>query len=544
MISTYRCIEKKRDPHNNNTIRQYILEDIHTHRTYTVNKDDLKTKMTSNQVRVTNLQIDSQGRLVDKQETTSNQRSNLQSQSRNLADMTNRELKEHINSLFDADKITAKKIVQMLHEIISRCTSLSTDINSISDDIQQLQLQLPNDSTTDTVSQVQSIQDFLIDNQSELGQIKTDIQNLSSQIANLSATDIEGQSASINIISTDGKFEMPEDEYSRYYYNKYFVSNRPTTDIQSQLSNYDNTFTNLHVTEEIIDKLQQQIEITAEAYYKTEKFYTAQYEDYTSNICGSQVLALATDTIADRFKDITKISPTVAMQIGKELSNNLMKLVPFKESEAKYNQSLTDFKNRSDLTKEQANKLMTEMGGIWNCAVEFIANNPEWEVMLYVIQTMNHMYLKTYKVGENFNHDTVINDKGTMKSYIDTSLTDKHSNKLTEYSLKQLFEDIEKRSAVQDKQYECIKKIYDRFVISYFASKKLLYEKGFYPFSDTTTKEVNGAVVALTEIGLYLSNVSQQIALSNIESFVVYNNKKGLQQYGIKIPTDLSRYIG
>ena len=164
------------------------------------------------------------------------------------------------------------------------------------------------------------------------------------------------------------------------------------------------------------------------------------------------------------------------------------------------------------MTKEQANKLMTEMGGIWNCAVEFIANNPEWEVMLYVIQTMNHMHLKTYKVGENFNHDTVINDKGTMKSYIDTSLTDKHSNKLTEYSLKQLYENLEKRSAVQDKQYECIKKIYDRFVISYFASKKLLYEKGFYPFSDITTKEINGAVVALTEIGLYLSNVSQQIA--------------------------------
>lgn len=544
MIPIYRCKEKKRDPHNNNTIKQYILEDIHTHQTYTVNKDELKTKMTSNQVRVTNLQIDSQGRLVDKQETASNQHPNLQSQSRNLADMTNRELKEYIDSLSDADKLIIKRIVQMIREVMNRCTGLSTDINSISDDIQQLQLQLPSDSTTDTVSQVQSIQDFLIDNQSELGQIKSDIQNISSQIANLSASDTEENTVSRSIVSADGKFEMPEDEYSKYYYGTYFTPSRATNDIQTQLCNYDSAFSGLNITSDIIDKLQQQIAITAEAYYKTEEFYNAQYEDYASNICGSQVLALATDTIADRFKDTTKMSPAVAMQIGKELSNNLMKLVPFKESEAKYNQSLTDFKSRNDLTKEQANKLMTEMGGIWNCAVEFIANNPEWEVMLYVIQTMNHMHLKTYKVGENFNHDTVINDKGTMKSYIDTSLTDKHSNKLTEYSLKQLYENLEKRSAVQDKQYECIKKIYDRFVISYFASKKLLYEKGFYPFSDTTTKEVNGAVVALTEIGLYLSNVSQQIALNNIESFIVYNNNKRLQQYGIKIPTDLSRYIG
>ena len=178
MIPIYRCKEKKRDLNNNNTIKQYILEDIQTHQTYTVNKDELKTKMTSNQVRVTNLQIDSQGRLVDKQETTSSQHPNLQSQSRNLADMTNRELKEYIESLSDADKLIIKRIVQMIREVMNRCTGLSTDINSISDDIQQLQLQLPSVSTTDTVSQVQSIQDFLIDNQSELGQIKSDIQNI------------------------------------------------------------------------------------------------------------------------------------------------------------------------------------------------------------------------------------------------------------------------------------------------------------------------------------------------------------------------------
>lgn len=539
MIPTYRCISKSQDR------KKFVLQDLQSQKQYRVDRTELKTKLSANQVRITNLQIDNQGRLVDKQETNSDKQENQQNTARKLADMTNRELKEYIDSLSENDKQTNNRLLMILREIVSRCSTISTNLDTVSLDIQQLQNILPSQSaTTDTVSQVQSIQDFLIDNQSELGQIKSDIQNISSQIANLSASDTEENTVSRSIVSADGKFEMPEDEYSKYYYGTYFTPSRATNDIQTQLCNYDSGFSGLNITSDIIDKLQQQIAITAEAYYKTEEFYNAQYEDYASNICGSQVLALATDTIADRFKDTTKMSPAVAMQIGKELSNNLMKLVPFKESEAKYNQSLTDFKSRNDLTKEQANKLMTEMGGIWNCAVEFIANNPEWEVMLYVIQTMNHMHLKTYKVGENFNHDTVINDKGTMKSYIDTSLTDKHSNKLTEYSLKQLYENLEKRSAVQDKQYECIKKIYDRFVISYFASKKLLYEKGFYPFSDITTKEINGAVVALTEIGLYLSNVSQQIALNNIESFIVYNNNKRLQQYGIKIPTDLSRYIG
>lgn len=37
--------EKKRKRDSNNAIKQYVLEDIHTHQTYTVNKDELKTKI-------------------------------------------------------------------------------------------------------------------------------------------------------------------------------------------------------------------------------------------------------------------------------------------------------------------------------------------------------------------------------------------------------------------------------------------------------------------------------------------------------------------
>lgn len=538
MIPTYRCISKSQDR------KKFVLQDLQSQKQYRVDRTELKTKLSANQVRITNLQIDNQGRLVDKQETNSDKQENQQNTARKLSDMTNRELKEYIDSLSENDKQTNNRLLMILREIVSRCSTLSTNLDTVSFDIQQLQNILPSQSdNTDTVTQVQSIQNFLLDNQSELGQIKSDIQSLSEQISNLNISSSEEETPIRNIISTDGKFEMPEDEYSKYYYSTYFTPSRATNDIQTQLCNYDSAFSGLNITSDIIDRLQHQIAITSEAYYKTEEFYKLQYEDYSSNIYSSQVLAFATGTISNKFKDTTKMTPTVARQIGKELSNNFMKLIPFKETEAKYNQALTDFKSRNDLTKEQANKLMKEMGGIWNCAVEFIANNPEWEIMLYVIQTMNHMYLKTYKVGENFNHDTVVNDKGKMKSYIDTSFTDKYSNKLTEYSLKQLYENLEKRSAIQDKQYECIKKVYDRIVISYFASKKILYEKQYYPFSEMTTKEVNGATVLLTELGLYLSNVSQQLALSNIEDFIMYNNNKRLSQYAIKIPSDISRYL-
>ena len=70
-----------------------------------------------------------------------------------------------------------------------------------------------------------------------------------------------------------------------------------------------------------------------------------------------------------------------------------------------------------------------------------------------------------------------------------------------------------------------------------------MYEKGFYPFSGLTTKEINGAVVVLTEIGLYLSNVSSMTAMANIGSFVTENNNRRNYQYSIVIPSDLTLYM-
>lgn len=554
-MPVYRCIKKLKDSANTSTTK-FVLQNIQTKETYTVPKDELKIKMTANQVQITNLQIDSQGRLIDKQEQLIQQQSNQSKTPRQLSDMTNRELKDYITQLQETDKITNKKIILILREIMNRCEGLDNGISDLSEQLQMKESNMPEDSMIDTTTQLQAIENYFMENQDNISEIKSSIQDLSTQLSNLtlpvqtqSNTDKSEIKSTKNIIAEDGKLEIPSDEYSQYFYKMYFTPEsqyKADQDISSQLKVYDHALPDIQIAPDTIEKLKEEIAKTADAYYKTEEFYNAQYNDYASNIHGSQILALTTGTIAGKFKGVVKTSPVVAKQIGREIYTNVIaKIIPLRgvEDEAKYNQTLNDFKSRSDLTKEQANKLMKEMGGIWNCAVEFIANNPEWEVMLYVIQTMNHMHLKTYKVGENFNHNTVINDKGTMKSCFDASFTDKNANKLTEYSLKQLYENLEKRSAIQDKEYECLKQVYDRFIISYFASKKLLYEKGFYPFSGLTTKEINGAVVVLTEIGLYLSNVSSMTAMANIGSFVTENNNRRNYQYSIVIPSDLTLYM-
>lgn len=64
-MPVYRCIKKLKDSANTSTTK-FVLQNIQTKETYTVPKDELKIKMTANQVQITNLQIDSQGRLIDK----------------------------------------------------------------------------------------------------------------------------------------------------------------------------------------------------------------------------------------------------------------------------------------------------------------------------------------------------------------------------------------------------------------------------------------------------------------------------------------------
>ena len=55
MIPTYRCISKSQDR------KKFVLQDLQSQKQYRVDRTELKTKLSANQVRITNLQIDNQG---------------------------------------------------------------------------------------------------------------------------------------------------------------------------------------------------------------------------------------------------------------------------------------------------------------------------------------------------------------------------------------------------------------------------------------------------------------------------------------------------
>ena len=61
--------------------------------------------------------------------------------------------------------------------------------------------------------------------------------------------------------------------------------------------------------------------------------------------------------------------------------------------------------------------------------------------------------------------------------------------------------------------------------------------------TDCATSEINGVLVRLIEIGMYLSNVAPQVAKAQIENFKQYNNNKG-SGHRVSENVDIMKYLG
>ena len=46
---------------------------------------------------------------------------------------------------------------------------------------------------------------------------------------------------------------------------------------------------------------------------------------------------------------------------------------------------------------------MNGKDALWNCGLEFICDNEQWEVMLFVIQMLNKLYMDTFEVSGSIN---------------------------------------------------------------------------------------------------------------------------------------------
>ncbi len=517
-MRTYTCINKIRD--NNNIIKQYVLKDIQTHTEFTVGKDELKAKISTNQVSITNLRIDSNGRLVDK---ANEEPSRVQETPRRLQDMTNKELYDYIKTLENSSKTSNSRLLSVIREIYNRC--INTD-NIVEQILQQMESENHSNTNESSLSnQINAIQSYLSDNADNLEQIKRDISNLNTQLQSISG---ENETETPKLLTDNGEFEIPSDVYSKFFYEQYFdavaTNNIPI--------NNDN----------IISFFKEELEKAYKAYTETESFYMAQLNDYT-NYNQTQFFSAMTDAISDRFKEIVGASPEIVTGMSKEIAYAMAKIIPPIEKSARYKKAKNDFGNKPEISKAHANDIMKEIGGIWNNAISFITDNEEWEIMLYVIQTLNHSNLRTFSIATGIGYNAVENENGEMKKYMDDTFTGKKSKALTETALFAIYKQFNERGSIRDKIYECEKLVYDRFIVSYFAAKKVLYPYRLYPFGKNATPQINGLAVKLIETGLSITNVKSDVARQMLTTFCYSNNQSKNCQYHIDTNVDINNYI-
>ena len=520
-MQSYTCINKIRDGSNN--IRQYVLRDLSTGQTHTVDKDIVKAKLSNKEVAINNLKIDKQGRLVDSADSTP-QTHTVNLNQTNPRDMSNRQLYEYIKTFENSSKSNDDKLLACIKEFYRRYMNTDTKVNQI---LQQLHDLEQSDSDSPALSnQIDNIQSYLLENANDLEQIKGSISDLSNQLRNLSG---EESTEDKKILSEDGRFDMPDDPYSKYWYERYFKS------VDASDIGYSN--------EAVLTELKEEMEKSYKAYVDTESFYLAQLADYSEKCKESQFFANMVGVLSDKFESFVGVTPDIIKEGTKELTYSMATLIPSVESEVRYKKAMNTFSDKEELSKGKANSIMNSVGGIWNNAIDFISNNPEWEIMLYVIQTMNHSNLHTFSVNSGIGYNTVKSEKGKMEKDIDNTLSNKNANALTEQALFKTYERFNDRSKVQDKQYECVKQFYDRFIVSYFAAKKVLYKHNLFPFNTMSTQATNGLLVKLLEIALKLSNVQQWMIDTEISEMCYSNNHKKNVKYHIDKSVKIEDYL-
>ncbi len=520
-----RCIERKRD-NNNNTV-EFVLQDNRGNKR-AVSKDALKLAMTNGEVEVINLQIDGGGRLVDKAIPNKKHSERPSTPSRPIQDMTNKELFEYMKGIDDAEKLSNEQLLKIIKEIYKRCVNtddkfnhlMSTAIPEMLSQIHQLQDTIQNQEAPSLQSQMESIQSYLLQNADKMEEIKNGMTELSDKLQSLSEQQTEDNTK--HLVTASGEFSFPEDAYGLRVYSSYFKDFDP----QSIFIEDD----------ALLELLKEEIAKTSKAYLDTESYYMDQLNEHSELYNYSSVLAEIMAVLAKNRED--KGFPP--LEVMKEATASCVYGIGgLFSSKLKQKEFEKDFGSSTKIDKEKKIKLIKEVDGIWNNAIAILQNNPYWEVTLYVIQTLNKLYLNTFKISNGM--DWVMkNQNGNMDARVDSSLTDKHANSLTELSLYEMYNLLEEMLAVKIKKNECRKEVYDRFIVAYFASKKILYRTNKSPFSDTANSEINGFQVKLMEQALILMNVIPEIAAREIDIFIYNNNKRGPYQYQIDDTVNLS----
>lgn len=522
-----KCIRKIRD--GSNVIREYILLDENG-KTNSFSRDELVYKMQSGELIVINLKIDKNGRLVDKAPDENKKSQPVRTEaSKDIAYY--KEILRQISELKEQVAINQKNI----DRVVKHSHSLQSDAhNNILSQISLLNFPVEPDQTVE--NKLDSIYEQLISNADSIEELGKQISTIGNNFQSIASYSSDGNT-NASLISSTGIIEKPTTPYEEQCFLTCFteqctsVSDLDTNaKISEYLSSVDETLGNSEITVELLNDLIFEVEDTYKVFNDTKSFYETQLSDYYTCMQFGNMSGLLADVFVSKLAGTTKITADIASKAVKELSGGVMSNIPLMYKTGDSLKTAAEFKRKPKLSNEQAKRIFTETSGMWNCAAEFLSQD-YWEIALFTIQMLNKLYFNTYIAGNSNLRNTAGNlyntfagESGEVVRSRDTTFSNKKANSLTEKSLQPIFNIYKKQYDIDILENQYYEQVCERFIVSYFAAKKVCYKYRKYPFGNITTPEINGAVVNLVYTAMLFMNIRKEVANSLVRAFCSANN--------------------
>lgn len=390
-----KCIEKHRD--SNGNIIEYVLEDNHGVRKI-VAKDHLKLAITNRQIAITNLKIDNAGRLVDKapEEIKTSPCNKSEQPVSNPV-----QLQDILQRLSELEK-SNQQYYNVLKVIYNRQGTAQAEHNNIMQMLNETEAE--NSAPQSIDAKLDSLRELLLNNSTSIEEMGTKVNELGTALQEIS-TSIDKDDTSSKTFPMDGKLEPPADSYDKYWYSAFFDEERlgvEELDTNEEIRNFLGSvsfqqyipslqLSNFNISVDLLNEYKEEINKASIEYYSTIEFYEKQLNDYDGCIADSQLLATTMDILSSKFKDKTHIPLEVMPRLIKECTAAMCSNIPGLYNIGDCMKDKLYIQSEKKFTKGEASEFFKNVEGIWNCAANFL-NTEQWEIKLYVIQTLNHLY--------------------------------------------------------------------------------------------------------------------------------------------------------
>lgn len=531
-MQIFECLDKKRD--QNGIVQNLLLVNKDTNQKQWVAKDRLKAAMSQGSVFITNMRIDSSGKLID----CESQKVPKQNNPKQGNSLDTDEVLKYLKQLEESSKDGDTRIIKILRELYIRQNEMGQKLDKL--------LEGPDDNYSQAEVGVDNLAEYLISNTDKLDDIKKKIENLNNALLNPSShSDKESKvtqplrpsntidkSNSILLREANG-YPKPENPYELERCEGSFMLGRNSLITSNDIDEINTDLNRMYIdTEEsgggfkynkvpmeVIERLRKEVDKASLAFKYTREEFEYQLTTMIGMHTDLGLLSMVYGVVSDKINEIPGfIGETATGRTGllsgvslkkfgyamKDLSLSVFDRLPgVDHTNVRDKRQAIRFRDKKQLTPSQINDIKNFTDSMWNDAARFVMNDPEWEIKLFVIQFLTKQYTGKYNATNS--SKTIQSESGRQLTINDTSLTNKYANRLTEVSLTKICDYI-LEGRISDKYYleAC-----NRFFIGYFAAKKVMYSYGLYPFDKASTKKVNGLFIEIVKIACLMLNIAQ-----------------------------------